>query len=168
MVTSSQCIDISNHYVIHSESNAICLSVTSQWNWERNITLIYVRSCLKTPYLIYKVGSWALNSWSSAPGLTPEQHTCFLCTAHPCLLMLRTPDSASAPSLGATLNSMITNKKHQNPKATCHQTDQETRKRSLLFSDCQGQACWWLKSPDIFKHLRKHGGCWFELQIDIS
>lgn len=80
-------------------------------------------------------------------GLTPEQHTCFLCMTHPCLLMPRHQTALSAPSLGATLNSMITNKKAPKPQSNLPPDRPGNKKvQPPPLSDCQGQACWWLKS----------------------
>lgn len=96
-------------------------------------------------------------------GLTPEQHTCFLCMTHPCLLMLRTPDSASAPSLGATLDSMITNKSTKTPKQPAARQTRKQESAASSFQTARDRhvvlAQVFYCSLDIFKHLRKHGGC---------
>lgn len=100
-----------------------------------------MRSCLKTPYLIYVADSLALNSWPTALQLMPEGSWSNTRTFSLGYILtvscLETQDSISALYLGAILNSKIAKTKNKTSKNVAPSRPQKSlrpQKHILVYS----------------------------------
>lgn len=99
--------------------------------------LVLCVSCLKTLYLICVVDSLTLNSWPTAPSLTPEgslfnTYIFFIRHLQPSCTQGFERHSSTARHTGAILNSKITSKKHTRAKQKIGA--KQTEQRTLVYS----------------------------------